>query len=167
MVIAGTAHRPQGLTERQNIRYSNALVNALAEFFLPYLRQLKPDRVIVGGALGGDTGLAVATLRYGVPLTVAIPCYNQEKKWGATAQNLYYRILDRAKEVVYVEQGPYSAWKMQSRNEWMVNQSDLLLALWSGAPGGTANCVSYAEGAGRQVMNLWDDWVTFKSQYKM
>lgn len=167
MVIAGTAHRPQGLTQKRSIMYTNALVNVLSEFFLPYLRQLRPDAVIAGGALGGDTGLAVATLRYGCPLILAIPCYGQEKKWGKASQDLYYRIMDRAKLVVYVEQGPYEAWKMQSRNEWMVNKSDTVLALWSGATGGTANCVHYAEKAGKQVVNLWDEWEKFKTQYSM
>lgn len=167
MVIAGTAHRPQGLTTKRSVMYSNALVNALSEFFMPYLRQLKPDAVITGGALGGDTGLAVAALRYGAPLVVAVPFYGQESKWGAKSQDLYYRILDRAKLVVYVEQGPYEAWKMQSRNEWMVKKSDLLLALWSGSSGGTANCIHYAEKVGRQVMNLWDDWEKYKTQYGM
>lgn len=167
MVIAGTAHRPQGLTSKKSVMYSNALVNALAEFFLPYLRQMRPDMVIVGGALGGDTGLAVAALRFGIPITVAIPFYGQESKWGKVSQDLYYRILDRAKEVIYIEQGSYAAWKMQSRNEWMVNKSDLLLALWSGADGGTTNCVRYAEKVGREVVNLWGEWEKFKSQYKM
>jgi uncharacterized phage-like protein YoqJ len=167
MVVAGTAHRPKGLTTKHSPAQTNVLVNALADFFLHYLRRIKPERVLAGGALGGDTGLAIAALRYGVPLTVAIPFYEQEAKWGKQAQGLYYRILDRAKDVVYVEQGAYAAWKMQSRNEWMVSKADLVLALFSGAPGGTANCVDYASRAGVPVWNLWDEWVNFRVHHKL
>ena len=34
---------------------------------------------------------------------------------------------------------------MQERNEWMVNNCDVLIAVWDGTSGGTANCVKYAE----------------------
>lgn len=167
MVLVGTGHRPNGLTRNTRQMYTNGLVNALAEFFGPYLREIKPDKVIAGGALGADTGLAVAALRYGVHLTVAIPCYNQEAKWRDASKALYYKILDKADAVIYVEQGPYAAWKMQKRNEWMVDECDLVLALWSGNAGGTANCVEYATRKGKIVRNVWEDWVAFRTQYSL
>jgi uncharacterized phage-like protein YoqJ len=167
MIIAGTGHRPQGLTDKKSVRYTNALVNALAEFYIPYLRKMMPERVIVGMALGTDTGLAVACARIGVPFWAAIPHYHQESKWGKAAQDLYDRLLLKAKETIFVEQGEYAAWKMQSRNEWMVNQADTVLALWNGSSGGTANCVAYANKVGKPVINLWDEWVKFRSQYSM
>lgn len=167
MVIAGTGHRPAGLTIKKSVMYSNALVNALAEFLKPYLERYKPEIVITGGALGMDTGLAVAALKYGAPLLVAIPHYGHESKWGDKSKRLYYRILDKATWVVYTEQGPYEPWKMQARNEFMVDRADAVVALWSGAPGGTANCIKYAQAQDKQVYNLWDNWVRFKKQYNM
>ena len=32
---------------------------------------------------------------------------------------------------------------MQKRNEFMVDNSDLVVAVWNGTSGGTANCLAY------------------------
>ena len=61
-------------------------------------------------------------------------------------------------EVVFVSEPGYAAWKMQVRNKWMVDNSDLVLALWNGTDGGTANCVRYAEKVGKPITNLWERW---------
>ena len=57
-----------------------------------------------------------------------------------------------------VSPGEYAAFKMQVRNEWMVDQlnpaTDLLLAAWDGSPGGTGNCVKYATGKGVGINRL-------------
>ena len=42
-----------------------------------------------------------------------------------------------------VSNGPYTSAAMQVRNEWMADHCDVLLALWNGTPGGTANCLRY------------------------
>ena len=47
---------------------------------------------------------------------------------------------------------------MQLRNEAMVNDCDLLLALWNGTSGGTANCIRYANSVKREIRNLWSDY---------
>jgi uncharacterized phage-like protein YoqJ len=47
-----------------------------------------------------------------------------------------------------VTDAPYRAELMQIRNEWMVDRCDLLIAVWNGTPGGTANCVAYAKKEG-------------------
>ena len=58
----------------------------------------------------------------------------------------------------------------QARNEIVVDGSDRLLALWSGSPSGTGNCVRYATGEIPSVVtgefiatpvpvdNVWADW---------
>lgn len=33
--------------------------------------------------------------------------------------------------------------------------SDLVLALWNGTAGGTANCIKYAEKVGKPIVNCW------------
>jgi precorrin-6x reductase len=45
----------------------------------------------------------------------------------------------------------------------MVNRCELLLALSSGAGGGTAECVQYATGRGVRIVNLWRS----RERYKM
>ncbi len=34
---------------------------------------------------------------------------------------------------------------MQKRNEWMVDNCDMLVAVWDGTDGGTYNCIDYAK----------------------
>ena len=48
---------------------------------------------------------------------------------------------------------------MQQRNELMVNDSDMVLALWDGeSAGGTWNCIQYAGKVEKEIVNLWDAW---------
>jgi hypothetical protein len=48
---------------------------------------------------------------------------------------------------------------MQKRNEAMVNDSNAVLALWNPEKrsGGTWNCVAYAAGVGKEIINFWGD----------
>jgi len=56
--------------------------------------------------------------------------------------------------VVVVSEGGYSARNMQRRNEWMVDHSDKVLAVWDGSNGGTGNCVAYARSIGREIIRI-------------
>jgi len=42
--------------------------------------------------------------------------------------------------------------KLQKRNEWMVDNSDAVIAVWDGTPGGPGNTVDYARKFGRSVL---------------
>jgi uncharacterized phage-like protein YoqJ len=50
--------------------------------------------------------------------------------------------------------GDYAPWKMMLRNKYMVNNCDVLLALWNGTPGGTQKCVAYAESVNRTIWKI-------------
>lgn len=151
MIIAGTGHRPDKLGGYGQVALVH-LVN-LAE---DWLDENKPDVVISGMALGWDYALACAALNLGVPFTAAIPFRGQESRWPQESQQNYRLLLGEASDVHYVCEDGYAPWKMQVRNEWMVDNCDIVLAMWNGSPGGTANCVRYAEKAGKPVVNLWE-----------
>ena len=87
-----------------------------------------------------------------------MPFAGQEKKWTYLQQAKYQELLTRAIEIKVVNPGGHAFWKMNSRNEWMVDHTDLVLALWNGAASGTGNCVEYANGKDVEVVNLWDNW---------
>lgn len=101
-IICGTGHRPQKL-DGFGHKAQHMLVN-LAE---DWLADNKPDRVISGGALGWDTALALAALKCGIYLTVAVPFVGQESKWPSESQEIYRGILERANyvHVVVVSDG--------------------------------------------------------------
>ena len=43
---------------------------------------------------------------------------------------------------------------MQKRNRYMVDNSDIVIAVWDGTPGGTENTVRYAEKLGRKILSF-------------
>jgi uncharacterized phage-like protein YoqJ len=150
-IIAGTGHRPNKLA-------AHASLPKLHEFATTVLAsKLKPTRVISGMAVGWDIALAEAALGLGIPLVAAVPFKGQESRWPQDVQRRYSTLLGLAAEVVYVSEPGYEAWKYQKRNEWMTDQCHVLLALWNGSPGGTANCVRYAQKKGKKIVNVWDD----------
>lgn len=118
-----------------------------------YLWQV--EKGISGVALGWDTHWAMVCIRLGIPLTCAVPFQGQENMWNQSSQKLYHWILSKATEIVYVCEKGYAPWKMQKRNEWMVNNSDALLAGWDGSSGGTLNCYRYAaEEGGTEIIRI-------------
>ncbi len=114
---------------------------------------------ISGMALGVDMWAAKMILRakkYNpeIKLICAIPCANHASKWGKESQKEWQRIVDAADEVVYVSTEEYKPYLMQKRNEWMVDNSDYIIAVWDGTSGGTGNCVKYAEKIKKQITQI-------------
>jgi len=97
----------------------------------------------------------------------AVPFQGQESRWPAEAQSRYQRLLQKIKvaggEVVIVSPGGYSPKKMLLRDEYIVNNSDILVALWNREKsGGTYHTVSYAEKQNVETINLWQQWEKVK-----
>lgn len=151
MIVCGTGHRPDKIEGG----YWNYLQHTMPLIQL-WLLNNKVDRIITGMAQGWDTALALVAIDYKIPFTAAVPFIGQELKWPKKAQIQYQEILDKAEKVVVVSTGGYAAYKMQIRNEYMVGNSDLVLAYWNGSGGGTANCIRYAESKKKTVVNLYD-----------
>ena len=118
-------------------------------------------KVVTGMALGWDQAVARAALHQGIPFTAAIPFEGQDRLWPADARERYSTLLLSAAEVVVVTNGSLRISKaMQLRNEWMVDHSDRLIALWDGTGGGTANCVFYAQDRRHPITHIWDRYAT-------
>lgn len=151
MIVAGTGHRPNklgGYSEEATERLVNLAMRNLGG----------ATRVISGMALGWDTALALAALELEIPLTAAVPFHGQERMWPKSSQDRFHKILDQADDIVYVCDKGYAAWKMQVRNEYMVDKCDVLLALWDGSEGGTGNCIKYAKKVHRDINNIWEQY---------
>lgn len=152
-VLAGTGHRPHKLGKEYDLqgKYSSYLKKCILECF----DLLKPRKIIWGGALGFDQLLALVAIEQNIKSIAAIPCDNQEVKWPKASQDLYYSILQNPLVTQkVVSPGPYHISKMQTRNCWMVDNSNAIIAAWDGSEGGTANCVKYAEKMDKLVYRI-------------
>lgn len=158
MIACGTGHRPDKL-----MGYSDVAHLRLTRFATDVLSEIRPTGVISGMAIGWDMALARAAVALDIPFTAAVPFEGQQGRWSPAQQAEYSFLLSRAHAVKYVCAPGFAAWKMQRRNEWMVDNSALVIALWDGSSGGTANCVRYANARGVQIRNVWDTYANIHS----
>lgn len=143
MRIAITGHRPNKLgSEYDGVGpYSNAIRRALQDVINIH----KPTQLITGMALGVDMLWAEAGILNKVPFTAAIPCAGQDSVWPPKSRERYRLITSNPLCTIhFVSMKPYTPECMQARNIWMVDNSDMLIAIWDGSSGGTKNCYDYA-----------------------
>lgn len=173
MVIAFTGHRPPKLggynwTNPRNKEIMNITYKVVKE-----LVGKEPARIIAGGALGYDQfafqAMTVLKSRFNpnLILEVAVPFKLQYSNWIKESRDTYFEQLEKADTVTYVDTlpryqlrntapGVYVPAKMQRRNEYMVDQADVIVACWDGSSGGTGNCVHYAEQKNKRIINIYE-----------
>lgn len=149
MIIGFTGHRPDKLG---GYKVPNPIYIKVCNEIERLLKELQPEKIISGMALGVDQWAAYIAFKLKIPFVAAVPFEGQEIKWPAKSQELYHKLLNKASEVVVVSGGTYSASKLQVRNRWMVDYSDKMIAVWDGTPGGTANCINYAESVKKEII---------------
>jgi uncharacterized phage-like protein YoqJ len=149
--VAFTGHRPNRLG---GYRIPNATWTAVTREIRRALEDVNPTEAISGMALGVDQWAAQICIDMNIPFIAAVPFEGQESVWPEESKKTYKNLLDKAQRIVVVCEGKYAAWKMQKRNEWMVDNSDVLIAVWDGESGGTANCVAYAESVGKKIVRI-------------
>ena len=117
------------------------------------------DTFISGAAIGVDTWAAEIVLELrehnpNIELVLAIPFKEQCSQWPQAAQNRWAALVTKADMVQYVSPPVYAAWKMSARNEWMVDNASLVIAVWNGDVGGTGNCIKYAEDNDMEIVRI-------------
>ena len=120
-----------------------------------------------GGALGMDLFAAEAVLELQqkypwIILEMVSPFDAQAAKW-ARAYQLRRDRLFAAADIVTATGHAYTKGCMFRRNRYLVDNADLLLAAYTGQPGGTAMTVDYARKSGIQVPASCQMSVFFKS----
>jgi uncharacterized phage-like protein YoqJ len=105
----------------------------------------QPSILITGMALGTDQWAAEICIELRIPFAAFMPYRNFGDNWPDRSQAHLQWLLTKAHQVVYVSdtQG-FSNMKLQMRNMWIVDNCNLLLAVYNGTPGGTKNCLGYA-----------------------
>lgn len=149
MIIAATGHRPDKLGG-----YGVGAKMKLRRLAYDYLKEAKPEGVIIGMAQGWDQAVGFAAMSLEIVVHAAVPFAGQESQWPLDAQQEYRSLLTCCSSITVVFPGGYCAYAMQLRNEWMVDRCNQVMAMWDGSPGGTANCIKYATKRGTPVVNL-------------
>lgn len=148
MIVAVTGHRPDKLG---GYRIPNTTYNSVMQGLDLALLEFRPSLVLTGMALGVDQWMAELCIWNGIPFVAVIPFNGFESRWPTHAQAKFRDLLSKAENVTVVCAGEYAPWKMHRRNEWLVNNSERLIAVFDGSGGGTANCVSYAQSANKPI----------------
>lgn len=151
MKVAFTGHRPNKLGGyNDKLNYKKYFVKHVIEIF----KWFTEPHIISGMALGVDTWAAQFAVWAKIPFTAYVPFEGQEGNWPKESRDEFNRLLKLATEVKYICPPGYSASKMQIRNEAMVDNCDILIAVWDGTPGGTGNCVWYAMEQEKTIIRI-------------
>lgn len=148
MIIAWTGHRPDKLGGYDR---SNPLKTKIQSLLDVMVFQFGKIQCISGMALGVDQWIAEGCVDRGIDFIAAVPCKNQERLWPQESQQAYRRLLTKASKVVTLAE-EYGPSVMQDRNVWMVNNADLVVAIWNGSTGGTKNCVNYCKSINKTIV---------------
>lgn len=113
---------------------------------------------ICGMAHGCDMYFAEAVLALknnhpDIILEAAIPYAGQAGRWRGNLKLRYDEILSKC-DVKTVLQQTYTRDCMMRRNMYMVDNSAVLVAVYSGAAGGTRNTLLYAMRKGLQIVEI-------------
>lgn len=153
-----TGHRPNKLNG-YNPKDNSELLFKLRDIIIDHIENKEAHTFISGMALGIDMWSARIVLKLkekypNIKLVCAVPCDKQYSKWFQANIDEWHDIIAKADEVVYVSKDPYTSWCMQKRNEYMVDNSNYIIAIWDGTKGGTGNCVKYAQGKSKPIITL-------------
>lgn len=143
---------------------------ALAEAFarrglIDLLSERNVEVGISSLAEGADQLFSRVTLEAGVSLKVIVPCAEYDRAFSAPAALHGYReLLSRASSVEYLAYSEPSERAFLAAGHCIVDQVDLLVAVWDGQPakglGGTADIVDYARSTAKSVLVLWPPGVS-------
>lgn len=148
-VLSITGHRPDKFADDYDGVYNE--VTKVRFWLSDAFRYYKPSMVIWGGALGVDTWAAEEALDLNIPLHLAIPFEGFNTGWPVVRKQQFEYLRSKCDKVTIVNPGGYRVWYYQTRNEYMVDRSNRLLAVWNGTKGGTWNCITYARKVGRPI----------------
>lgn len=147
-----TGHHPEKLSLSEGeIKplLETAVDNAISDGYVTF---------ITGMAEGVDIWAAEIVLEKkkhntALHLICAIPHPGFENKRSEYEKERYMHILQGADYTTTVSDHYFRAC-YQRRNEFMVDHSSLVIAVWNGAPSGTQNTINYAKKRGVKAINI-------------
>ena len=141
--VCFTGHRPEKLTQPESV-----IVKSLETTIKEAIADGK-NVFISGMARGVDIWAAEIVLRFrsegeDIKLICASPYRGFEKSWNIDWQRRYNDVIEAADLVRFICPN-YSKSCFQIRNEWMVDHSSKVIAVFNGQLGGTKNTIDYAK----------------------
>lgn len=178
--VAFTGHRPNAkgmggydLSSNRNEEIIKSISMSIMNLMYNENKNERCFNFICGGALGVDQ-IAFelsnnlknfTTTDYNITTEIAIPFKKQPNAWlGKVDRDRYNQQCEVADKLTYVDtldnykvngyiEGEYYPLKMQKRNEYMVDNCDILIAVWNGdKKGGTWNCIKYAQQLKKKII---------------
>ena len=149
-----TGHRPDKMElGEKEIKplLEKVIDDAIAEGYVTF---------ITGMAMGTDIWAAEIVLERkkrnkDLHLICALPHPNFESRRSMTEKMKFNKIVKKA-DLVKEINNHYFTGCYQVRNEWMVDRSNLVIAVFNGQKSGTKNTVNYAKRKGVKIMNVLD-----------
>lgn len=134
MIVAISGHRPEKIEDPLDVKI----------FLRREFARLNPARIIQGCASGVDLWAGEVAISMGIDVTSAKPWRGFKPR--KADRKLYDYVINNSKEVIDVDDSIVypGVWVYPKRNKWMVDNADLLVAVWDGTAGGTKNCGDYA-----------------------
>ena len=153
MKVGTTGHRPSKLSYPGWSGYleDNPLRVQARAACKRELTRLEAVQGYTGMALGWDLDFACVCIDLQIPFVACVPFVGQELRWNPVQQARYREILAQASEVVVVSDGDYARYKMDLRDQYVVDHVSHMIALWDGTASGTGNTVRYARQIGRPL----------------
>lgn len=157
--ICVSGHRPNKI---YGYDIYNKKYNQLRDKYLEVLGYISDkyngiEYLFNGMAIGWDTITFEETYFAHDEISIigCIPFYKQNNKWNKRDREIYEIMKGKSDGLVYVDtleaytikgtvEGEYDIRKMQKRNEYMVNNSEIIITCWNGEKqGGTWQCIRY------------------------
>ena len=179
-----TGHRPNKLGGYDlNSPRNQQLISKVYDLVENIIVKEKVKNFISGGALGTDQiGFwCVQMLKEKYPEIInilATPFQKQDAVWSLEQKKEYKLVLQHADKIINVEEleeyktnenvpfGEYSNKKMQKRNEYMIDNSLIVIGIFDGSKGGTYNCIEYAKNhPDARILYRIDPSKDFKSTF--
>jgi uncharacterized phage-like protein YoqJ len=165
-IIGVTGHRPEKLFGHHHTPEPGDPTYHIYDHIQKSLRiaiaGLKASKILTGMALGVDQWTAQIAIDQGIPFDAYLPFLGQERLWPLKSRQYFQWLLKKAATVKVISEGGFSNAKMFIRNEAVVDDSNVLLAVMHKKvkknpklqQGGTYQCVSYAHRLKKPIIEI-------------
>lgn len=147
-----TGHRPEklNLSESQiKAKLRIKISKAISEGYTTFITGMAPGVDIWAAEIVLEKKSVISDIKLICALPYPEFCKRKDYDYNLRAKRIIEQ-ADLVKEVC----PSYNKSVFQKRNIWMVDHSNLVLAVYNGTPGGTKNTIDYAEKNGIKVRML-------------